>query len=153
LGKNSFGRFKYIIVAADDVMVYAGVKQCGYVLVRNDLGGQTMTREKQIREMARDLCCAKICPKEIRAECIGLGDCDQSKYVAVHLYNEGYRMQSEGEWKQTTEPLGCHDVDCVECSACGESWVLDEDFDYDVVKDFWNYCPACGAKMKGGAEE
>jgi hypothetical protein len=32
LGKNSFGRFKYIIVVADDVMVYAGVKQCGYVL-------------------------------------------------------------------------------------------------------------------------
>ena len=67
-------------------------------------------------------------------------------------YTAGYRKQSEGEWKQTIEPLGAHDVDCVECSVCGESWVLDEDFDYDVVKDFWNYCPNCGAKMKGGAE-
>ena len=52
-----------------------------------------------------------------------------------------------GEWKQATEPCGWHDVDCVVCSACGESWVLDEDFDFDVVKDFWNYCPTCGAKM------
>ena len=60
------------------------------------------------------------------------------------------RQQSEGKWEQTTEPMGWHDVDCVECSACGESWVLDEDFDYDVVKDFWKYCPNCGAKMKGG---
>lgn len=58
-----------------------------------------------------------------------------------------------GEWKQTTEPLGAYDVECVECSICGESWVLDEDFDYDVVKDFWNYCPNCGAKMDGGEEQ
>ena len=63
---------------------------------------------------------------------------------------QGYRKQSEGEWKKTTEPLGAHEVDCVECSVCGESWVLDEDFDYDVVKDFWSFCPNCGAKMKGG---
>ena len=68
------------------------------------------------------------------------------------LYNAGYRKQSEGVWERTTEPLGAHNVDCVECSVCGDSWVLDEDFDFDVVKDCWNYCPNCGAKMKGGAE-
>ena len=72
--------------------------------------------------------------------------------LAEHLYNAGYRKKKEGEWKQTIEPLGAHDVDCVECSACGDSWVLDEDFDYDVVKAFWNFCPNCGAHMKGGAE-
>ena len=54
-----------------------------------------------------------------------------------------------GYWKETIEPLGAHKVDCVECSACGDSWVLDEDFDYDLVNDFWNFCPTCGAKMDG----
>ena len=65
----------------------------------------------------------------------------------------GYRKQSEGEWVETTEPLGAHDVPCVECSVCNESYVLDEDFDLDVVHTFWNYCPNCGAKMRGGVEK
>jgi hypothetical protein len=108
-----------------------------------------MTKEKQIEEMAFDLCLIDRCKHLPQEECHNT-TCAHCEAEA--LYNAGYRKQSEGEWKQTTEPLGCHDVDCVECSACGESWVLDEDFDYDVVKDFWNYCPACGAKMKGGAE-
>ena len=67
-------------------------------------------RKKQIREMARDLCCAKICPKEIRAECIGLGDCDQSKDVAESLYNEGYRKQSEWISVMDELPEGYIDV-------------------------------------------
>lgn len=54
-----------------------------------------------------------------------------------------------GEWIKTEEPLGWQDVDCVECSVCHESWVVDED--YDFLED-WNFCPNCGAKMKGGAE-
>lgn len=58
-----------------------------------------------------------------------------------------------GEWRQTTEPCGAWDVDCVECSLCGESWITDEDFDFDFVKDFWNYCPNCGAKMDGGEKD
>ena len=65
------------------------------------------------------------------------------------LYKAGYRKQSEGEWKRTTEPLGANYASCVECSACGESWVLDEDHDFDAVNDFWSFCPNCGAKMKG----
>ena len=53
-----------------------------------------------------------------------------------------------GKWLQTEEPLGYSNVDCVECSVCHESWVIDEDFDFDVVKMFWNFCPNCGAKME-----
>lgn len=100
-----------------------------------------MSKEKQIEEMMNFLYNPHLIPI--------YGDCED---VVNALYDAGYRKQSEGEWKQTTEPLGAHDVDCVECSICGESWVLDEEFDYDVVKDFWNFCPNCGARMKGGAE-
>ena len=32
-----------------------------------------------------------------------------------------------GEWLQTEEPLGYSNVDCVECSVCHESWVIDEE--------------------------
>ena len=69
--------------------------------------------------------------------------------TAEAIYKADYRKKIVGEWKQTTEPLGAHNVDCVECSACGESWVLDEEFDFDVVNDFWHFCPNCGAKMGG----
>ncbi len=52
-----------------------------------------------------------------------------------------------GEWLQTKEPLGHQDVDCIECSVCHDSWVIDEDFDFEFHKQYWNYCPNCGAKM------
>ena len=105
--------------------------------------------KKQIEQMMQDHCvyygqCSE-CPVYPKS-----WDPYGACFIACKmLYKAGYRKQSEGEWKQTTEPLGAHDVDCVECSSCGESWVLDEDFDYDVVKDFWNFCPNCGARMKG----
>lgn len=57
-----------------------------------------------------------------------------------------------GKWLKTTEPLGYRDVDCIECSVCHDSWVVDEDFDFDDCKENWSFCPNCGAKMKGGAE-
>lgn len=62
-----------------------------------------------------------------------------------------FKEHSEGEWKQTEEPMGWHDVDCVECSVCGESWVMNDNLDFDLIVEYWHYCPNCGAKMKGGA--
>ena len=102
---------------------------------------------KQIDDMAKAICHTPNCKlKKANEPCY--------KYCKAYIYafratNAGYRKQIEGEWKQTTEPLGAHDVDCVECSVCGESWVLDEEFDFDVVNDFWYFCPNCGAQMKG----
>ena len=57
-----------------------------------------------------------------------------------------------GRWIKVQEPLGCRDVDCVECSACHESWIIDEDYCFD---DFggWKYCPNCGTKMDGGVDD
>lgn len=57
-----------------------------------------------------------------------------------------------GEWLQTKEPLGSYDVDCVECSHCRESWVIDEDLSFEDYC-LWNYCPNCGAKMMDGGNE
>jgi rubredoxin len=61
-----------------------------------------------------------------------------------------YRKQSEGKWRLTAEPLGGHDIPRIECSVCGDSWVLDGDFDFEDVLDYWHYCPTCGAQIKGG---
>lgn len=56
-----------------------------------------------------------------------------------------------GRWLHTEEPLGWEDVDCMECSACHDSWIIEEDYCFDDMP-LWNYCPSCGAKMDGGAD-
>ena len=53
-----------------------------------------------------------------------------------------------GRWLHTEEPLGWQDVDCMECSACHDSWIIGEDYCFDDMP-LWNYCPSCGAKMDG----
>lgn len=58
-----------------------------------------------------------------------------------------------GKWLQTKEPLGANEVDCVECSVCRESWVIEEDLSLDEYIEFWHYCPNCGAKMDGDTNE
>ena len=55
-----------------------------------------------------------------------------------------------GEWVETTEPLGYENVELVGCTACGETFITDEDCDIDYFKTFFSYCPNCGAKMDGG---
>ena len=105
-----------------------------------------MNKEKQIEEMTNHL--RNTCEGECFRNKDGRTDCDVCR--ACYLYEAGYRKQSEGEWEKTTEPMGWHDVDCVACSVCGESWVLNENLDFDLIYDYWHYCPNCGAKMKGG---
>jgi hypothetical protein len=60
-----------------------------------------------------------------------------------------------GYWKTAVEPLGFTDVACAECSACGESWIIGEDFTIEDYIENWRFCPCCGAKMddKGGAAD
>ena len=57
-----------------------------------------------------------------------------------------------GKWLETQEPLGWRDVDCIECSVCHESWIMDEDSSIDDYECMWHYCPNCGAKMDGATD-
>lgn len=51
-----------------------------------------------------------------------------------------------GRWIQSTEECGWSELECAECSECGEDYVLDE-WGYEDFSKLMNYCPNCGAKM------
>ena len=89
-----------------------------------------MSREKQIKEMARTLCGEK---EHTCEECDSY-ECEFWIESSV-LYNAGYRKQSEGEWIWKSNGYR----KCLHCSCCGnqEEWET-------------AFCPNCGAKMKGG---
>ncbi len=79
----------------------------------------------------------------------GLTDTEgRAKFTADHLLANGVKIEKQGEWKQTKEPLGWQEVDCVECSVCGESWIVDEELSFEEQIFGWNYCMNCGAKMR-----
>ena len=59
--------------------------------------------------------------------------------MAETFYNAGYRKQSEGEW------IGNGYLK--HCSKCGNVVNFN-----NVSRWLYNFCPNCGAKMKGGAE-
>lgn len=100
-----------------------------------------MTEEKQIEEMKHIACLG----------CKHLMECDESirercgfMVLIEALYAEGYRKQREGEWIK--HPCS---YECTVCKVSVEVYAEEYDptTDYDL-----NYCPNCGAKMKGGAE-
>jgi predicted amidophosphoribosyltransferase len=102
------------------------------------------TMNKQIEEMAREICacCTRLftpCEKPI---------CDTSIGTARHLYNAGYRKQSEGAWVATpnitiSERGRRINSTLYVCSVCDKS----------NGRRMQNFCPNCGAKMKGGESD
>ena len=52
-----------------------------------------------------------------------------------------YRKQSEGEWEEKLWIVFDSELVGYRCSECNTTWDAQT-----------NYCPNCGAKMKGGAE-
>lgn len=89
---------------------------------------------KQIEEMAKTLCGEK--ENDCR-KCYSCGGICEFWMESSVLYNAGYRKQSEGEWvKRGNEKT---------CSLCK--------FIYYSNNDEWNFCPNCGARMKGDKGE
>lgn len=96
--------------------------------------------KQQIEEMAKVLCnhCAG---REYPCTIAKSGKMCRAIYrEAEALYNDGYRKQSEGEWKLGKS--GCMYF----CSSCGYAA-------HPREEEEWSYCPACGARMKGEKNE
>ena len=93
--------------------------------------------KEQIEEMAH------IVSDSIRTWADKMPPISNPHFVATVLYVAGYRKQSEGEWLEQVrvskegKPLLHH----YKCNLCGVYLATQA-----------NYCPNCGAKMKGGAE-
>jgi hypothetical protein len=109
--------------------------------------GQTMSREKQIEEMIETLkkcsCVYTDCEQEC-SQCSNEELYDEAlNYIARTLYEAGYRKQSEGEW------VFDEDRFCYICSVCEH----DAPVDYYGEPNFTDFCPECGAKMKGADNE
>lgn len=67
-------------------------------------------------------------------------------------YEKGYAdgrlsAQSEGEWEKHLDEYDC---EFAKCSHCGEEY-YDANGE-DTIDMFYNFCPNCGAKMKGGEQ-
>ena len=103
-----------------------------------------MDKQQQILEMAKDICRVKLNCNDV---CNPISACNALKY-AERAVEAGYCKQSEGKW--VSELVKRCDwkgkkqdyYQPNSCSLCHEA----------VVKRT-PYCPNCGARMKGGAEE
>ena len=88
------------------------------------------------------------CRHHRSGECNTFCDCgEEYSPDMLKIPTEDVVEVKHGHWKQTEEPLGWQDVTCAECSACGETWVIEGDFTIEDYIEFWKYCPCCGAKM------
>ena len=104
-------------------------------------------REKQIEEIVREIFAPKVAIDfiDLASASVHGADIEDSHFmrIATHLFNAGYREQSEGEWIGKTGYAG-YGYYCSNCDAVftGENaeWIAREHY----------YCPKCGARMKGG---
>lgn len=97
-----------------------------------------MDKQQQVLEMSKDICRVKLNCNDV---CNPISACDALKY-AERAVEAGYVKQREGEWifnrgRTYGEPA-------YYCSECSEGA---SEYGYD------NFCPNCGARMKGGNEK
>ena len=97
---------------------------------------------KQIEEMRRDLV-------EIFSEEYDKRNLITADNTAEKMLDKGYRKQIEGEWIAKKEMYKAPSTYHYYCSNCEKDAIYDNFMDYARRT---NFCPNCGAKMKGGAE-
>jgi hypothetical protein len=106
-----------------------------------------MSKEKQIEEMAEII--NKPCFEILNEAGVMGRDCpfpyECNECTARNIYNAGYRKQSEGEWVNKSEDREEFYEYTYQCSLCGYWMII-------CANDDVNFCPSCGARMKGGAE-
>lgn len=79
----------------------------------------------------------------------GLFFSEAEKIARFVIEEQGYRKQSEGEWIAKKEMYRTPSAKNYYCSNCEKNAIFDS---FMGVSRITNYCPNCGAKMKGGAE-
>lgn len=105
-----------------------------------------MTREEQIKEAQ-----VSEITKILDSNCEDIPDtvCQQyrcGECKARQIYDTGYRKQTHGEWVTTTEIIPHHQPEYThQCTVCNY-------FYKTLCPVGFDYCPKCGARMKGGAE-
>ena len=95
-------------------------------------------REIQIGEMEA-IIIRSHCDNPLSKDCYG--ECEYC--MAKDLYDAGYHKPSEGEWAYN------EDYECFVCSVCGHSALNN----YRGLSVNSNFCPCCGAKMKGSNDD
>lgn len=104
-----------------------------------------MTESEQIEEMAKMLCGME----NSCNNCIFRSENCYERNDAEAIYSKGYRKVARGEWKLNKKELGVDRAEA-ECSICGREVV------YQVIDGIWgfeNFCPHCGADMRGDDNE
>ena len=104
-------------------------------------------KEKQIEEMAK--CCTFYSNGECCADMTDICDCNLMCVffgAFANLTMAGYRKERQGEWKYTSQS-GFGMKGYMFCSECDVMLHTCDDNYYCLDK--LNYCPVCGAWMKG----
>lgn len=100
-----------------------------------------MNNEKQIYEIAKDLCQTGFCDLEEWNGCsLEVGEyCARCTSCAKKLHSFfGYRKPVEGRWEKRVFVIFDSEKVGYKCSECNTTW--------DVATP---HCPNCGARMKG----
>lgn len=78
-------------------------------------------------------------------------DIGEYRKLAEELFEDVPSAEAvQGEWEHWGSPFSDESevIDTIVCSVCGARFIKPK----DEPKGEYNYCPNCGARMKGGAE-